>query len=147
LLERFNPRKVQNLLLGIFIIDLKVGNNKINIKKPVEVELMECKRCKNHFAEEQIIKTDEFGNLKEPVNYCHVCFIDLIREAKGNFDPGTCTKCGTKLIAVFEDIDDILFEGLVFYYCPNGLKDEDDEHDSHGQYLVQPEEEEGWAGF
>lgn len=108
---------------------------------------MECKKCNNQFLEDQIIKTDEFGNLKECVTYCHQCFIHLVKEAKGNFDPGTCTKCDTKLIAVFEDIDDILSEGLVFYYCPNGLENEDDDHDSFGGYLVQPEEEEGWAGF
>jgi hypothetical protein len=45
--------------------------------------------------------------------------------------------CGSQLQP--EINEDLFDEGIVFYTCPN--QDEELSHDEHGEYILQPKEE------
>lgn len=108
-----------------------------------------CPICNKTHEENQMVMFDEFGHLEIPRIACKSCFIEEIRKGFGSFNPGTCEVCGEKLVPFLDEIDDIFEEQIIWYQCSKEKKDDNQEHTSIGEYLLQPEDngdETSWNG-
>ena len=100
----------------------------------------QCDDCKTDISENEVVMFDDFGLLKAPRELCKTCFKKIIKEHGYNFDAGKCSACGKKLEAVIYDWDDVFYEKLVWFKCPEATENEDSiEHDEIGEYIVQPQ--------
>ncbi|WP_345240680.1 hypothetical protein [Pontibacillus salipaludis] len=105
-----------------------------------------CQDCKKEMSEGDLILFDEFGERSEAKEICEDCLKQAIIELPNGFDPGQCEECNQTLQPVLKHFDDIIDEKLVWFSCPSFIEG-NEEHDTVGYYLAQPETDEvTWNG-
>ena len=109
-----------------------------------------CSGCHKSFEESLLIATDHFRG-EALVQYCDACFLEGARDAFG--DKSLQCECGEEMILeqADEEVLSLAKDDEVIFYCckkvvearlvgNNDLLEQlEDDHDSVGLYVIQPE--------
>ena len=101
-----------------------------------------CDHCRK--TTDELIETDEYRKTKELKQYCETCFLDLLKNGFGHYDPDHCD-CGGKMILAHDDEEIISMlrdDGTIHYVCERNINQEDDNHDWFALYVVEPDDPE-----
>ncbi|MCV9885119.1 hypothetical protein [Metabacillus halosaccharovorans] len=103
---------------------------------------MTCEKCKKNLDKKSFVVFDKFGELEEPMTYCYECFAELI-STQYKYLGDNCEKCGAPLELKTDDLEEDIEEKILWYCCKKILEASDpeeyDDHDSVGEYVIQPE--------